>query len=495
MEDKKIKILFAASECTPYAKVGGLADVVGSLPKVLAELGFKVGIILPKYENIDIRKYKFKLISVFKFKDEKIKVYQGNLEKTNAPVYLLENDKYLSRGEIYPGGEPAKDFFLIKRFLFFSQLILTSLPRLNFKPQIIHCHDWQTAIVAPLLKLKSRAKKELRGARGEKGVLVDRQRSKLKTLLTIHNLPYQGEWAPQPILKFLGLKGNELETLKIRDKSGDFNILQQGILNADIINTVSPDYAKEILTDEFGEELSEILRKRKKDLYGILNGIDTEVYNPQTDKNLKVNYSIKDFQKKVINKIDLQKNLKLPENSKTPLFSFIGRLTEQKGIELIISVIPELVKLNCQLVILGQGERKYVDQLTQISEKFPKNISVNVIFNPSLAQKIYGGADFILMPSAFEPCGLVQMFAQRYGTIPIARATGGIKSTIEDGVSGFLFQEFQKEAFLRKIKEGLSFYSKKQKWQRLVKNAMKKDFSWQKSAKEYAKLYQKLLNE
>ncbi|PIR02469.1 MAG: hypothetical protein CO144_01825 [Candidatus Nealsonbacteria bacterium CG_4_9_14_3_um_filter_35_11] len=478
MKKSSIKILFTASECAPFAKVGGLADVVSSLPKALKELGLEIKIVIPGYEIIDFKKYRFKLVSIFKFKNEKVKIYKGNLNKTNISVYLLENDKYLSKGEIYPGNGAHYNLFLIKRFLFFSQLILEFLSKIKFKPQIIHCHDWQTAILPVLTKLAAKD-----------------ERKKIKTLLTIHNLPYQGEWSPGPIFKFLGLKGDELKTLKIRDESSDFNILEQGVLNADIVTTVSPTYTKEILTKIYGEELYKDLKKRKKDLYGILNGIDTELFNPETDQNLKANYLVNDFQKKVINKIDLQKTLKLPQDSKIPLFSFISRIVEQKGIDLITESIPDLVKLNCQIVILGQGEKKYENMLIRISKKFPKNISVNIRFDSVLARKIYAGADFILIPSRFEPCGLIQMIAQRYGTIPIARATGGIIDSVDNKVSGFLFQEFKKEVFLKKIKEALNFYFKKTRWGKMIKNAMEKDFSWQKSSREYLKLYQKLLNE
>jgi len=486
MKKNQAKILFAASECAPYAKVGGLADVVASLPKALIDYGQNIGIVLPRYEGINLKKYQFKLISVFNFKKEKVKVFQGKLEKTNIPVFLLENDKFLSRGEIYPSKNFENGFFSIKRFLFFSQLVLELVFRGIFEPDIIHCHDWQTAFIAPLLKIKFRdfLKKSPNLAK----------KTKIKTILTIHNLPYQGEWNPEAVFNFLGFKGDELDTFQIRDKSGDFNILQQGILNADIITTVSPNYAKEILSKEFGEELYEDLRRRKKDLYGILNGIDTELYNPKTDKNLKVNYSAKDFQKKNINKLELQRILGLPENLEAPLFGFIGRLTGQKGIDLIIDSLPELIKLNCQIVILGAGEKDYEQKIIRILKIAPQNISINIKFDSVLAQKIYGGADFILIPSRFEPCGLVQMIAQRYGTVPIARATGGIVDSVEDKVSGFLFKEFKKDEFLKAIKEGLSFYFQKRKWLKIVKNAMKKDFSWKKSAKKYLKIYHKLLN-
>ena len=316
----------------------------------------------------------------------------------------------------------------------------------------------------------------------------------LKSVLTVHNLSTQGKWNQKEILDFLNLRGNELPTLKLRDKNSDFNALQQGILNADLLNTVSPTYAKKILTKEYGEDLEESLIKRKKELFGILNGIDKKRFNPETDPNLKANYSLKNLEKKIENKIHLQEILNFKKSPETPLLAFIGRLDLQKGIDLIIEVIPELIKLGCQLRILGVGSPDYEKKLLELSQKYPKNISAQIKFDPVLAQKIYAGADIFLMPSKFEPCGLGQMIAMRYGTIPIARQTGGLVDTIDDGKTGFLFKEYQVEVFLKTIKKVLNLYQDKREWQKLMRAAMKKDFSWTLSAKKYLKLYKKLLN-
>jgi len=464
-----MKILFVASECSPFAKVGGLADVVGSLPKYLLKLGVDVRIVIPKYEMIGEKKYNLKLISSFYLKREKIKIWQSFLPENNVILYLLENKKYLSSGEIYL---PAEDFNSLKRFLFFSQAVLEIFPKINFFPEILHCHDWETGILPSLIKTKSQ---------------------KIKTLLTIHNLPSQGEWEAKDIFNFLKLKGNELENLKVRDGSGDFNILQQGVLEADILTTVSPTYAKEILTKEYGEELEADLKKRKKALFGILNGIDTEIFNPATDPNLKTNYSQRDFGKKKINKFELQEILKLPKNPLIPLAGFISRLVEQKGLDLIEKIIPDLIKLNFQMVFLGKGEKKYEEMLLKFSKKYPENISANIKFDPSLAQKIYAGADIFLIPSLFEPCGLIQMLAMRYGSIPVARKTGGLSDTIEDGKTGFLFKNYLPSDFLKAVKRCLKIFREKRGWEKIVKRAMTKDFSWKKSAQEYLKLYKKLL--
>lgn len=471
MEGKKIKVLFVAPECAPFVKVGGLADVIGSLPKSLKKLGVDVRIILPKYGTIKEKEWNLKKISFFHLDKEKIAIFQTLLPKSNVIVYFLENKKYFSQKEVYLSSKEFKGF---EKFLFFSKAVLEIFQKIKWKPEIIHCNEWETAILIPLLKIKFR-----------------NQKSKIKTVLTIHNLSVQGKWNAKDIFQFLNLKGDEIKSLKEKDNDGDFNILQQGILNSDIVTTVSPTYAKEILTKSYGFGLEKELKRKKP--VGILNGIDTEVFNPETDTNLKANYSVKNVEKKIENKIELQEILKFEKNEKIPLLGFIGRLTSQKGIVLFEKVIPRLVKKNLQLVFLGVGEKRYEKMLLEFSRIYPKNISAKIEFNPVLAQKIYGGTDIILIPSLFEPCGLIQMIAQRYGTIPVARKTGGLADTIENKKTGFLFKKFSPESFLGAIEKCLLAFQNKKEWQRIVKRAMKKDFSWEKSAKKYLKIYQKLI--
>ena len=468
-----MKILFVASECAPVLKVGGLGDFIGSLPKVLKDFGLDVRVVIPFPEKIQREKLNFNLISDFYFKKGRILIWQTFLPKTEIPIFLLENKKYLTPGEIYP---QINDFKSFRKFLFFSNAILEIFPKIGWEPEVLHCNEWETAFVAPLLKIKN-------------------QKLKIKTLLTIHNLSIQGKWNAKEIFQFLNLKGKEIKSLKERDKDGDFNILQQGILNSDILTTVSPTYAKEILTKEYGEGLEEILKKNKRKLFGILNGIDTEIFDPETDKNLKVNYPLKNIEREIENKIELQEILNLPKNPEIPLIGFIGRLIAQKGLDLFEKVIPDLIRLNVEIVFLGIGKEKYEKMLIDFSKKYPKNISTNIKFDSALAQKIYGGCDIILIPSLFEPCGLVQMIAQRYGTIPIARKTGGLADTIEDEKTGFLFERFNPESFLKAIERCLKVFQDKKEWQRMIKKAMAKDFSWKKSAKEYLKLYQKLISQ
>lgn len=462
-----MKILFLASECAPFAKVGGLADVVGALPKALKNLGIDVRICLPKYQVLDLEKHKFSLLAKdIVVKDEKVNIYQGFLPESQVIVYLLESEKYLSQNGIY--------FKEIPRFLFFPRAVLEIFPPLNWFPDVIHCHDWHAALVPLLLKLKTK-------------------NPKFKTLLTIHNLAQQGKWQAKKIFAFLNLKGKEIESLKLRDKEGDFNILQQGILNTDLINTVSPAYAKEVLTAEYGQGLEGWLLKRKNEFSGILNGIDEKKFNPASDSNLKTNYSWQNLERKIENKVHLQEELSLNKNQQTPLSGFVGRLDSQKGIDLIMAIIPELIKNNCQLAILGAGNPDYEKKLRQLSEKYSQNVSVQIKFDPVLAQKIYAGADIFLLPSRFEPCGLVQMIAMRYGTLPVARKIGGLADTVEEGKTGFLFEEYTAEDFWRAVEKALAIYPDKKKWQKLMVAAMKKDFSWQKSASAYRQLYQQLV--
>jgi starch synthase len=463
MEKKKIKVFQVATECTPLAKVGGLGDVVPSLSKALFELGVDVSIFLPKYSFLK----NFKFFDSFYFRREKINVYYDFLEGTKIKIFLFEEKKFLKKHKIYEG--PA--LFSIKKFLLFSLLVFEFLKKFPF-PKIVHCHDWHTAILPLILKSK--------------------ETKNTRSVLTIHNLSHQGKWQEKEILNFLNLE-KKIKSLEKKDKNRDFNILQQGILNADIITTVSPTYSKEILTKDFGMSLENDLKKRKKDLFGILNGIDTEVLDPEKDPYLKRNYSTKNFERKTENKIDLQKILKLKVDQKIPVFSFIGRLDFQKGIPLLINALPFFKKLNSQVVILGKGEKKFEEILKEISKKY-SNVSIQIKFDSILAQKIYGGADFILMPSLFEPCGLVQMIAQRYGTIPIARKTGGLSDTIEDGKTGFLFEKYNTFEFLKAVKRGIFAFNDKSTWKKMVKRAMKKDFSWKKSAKKYLSLYKKLIN-
>ncbi len=480
-----MNVLYATSELTPIAKVGGLGDVAGSLPKAIKNLGVDIRVVLPRYDIIDEKKYSLQFLGERKIKfgqiDELVKIYQTKIPDSSVPVYLIENKRYLTSGGIYfEKSAFVEKFAEIERFLFFSYAVYQLFgeeSKLLWQPDIIHCQDWHVAIIPLLIKLK---------------------KLKIKTLLTIHNLANQGKWNAQEIFDFLGIKGDEIDSLKIRF-NGDLNLIQQGILNADFINTVSPSYAQEILTKEFGEGLEETILKRKNNLFGILNGIDEERFSPEKDKEIKVNYSIRSLEKKKENKKDLQQitNLSITDE---PLFGFISRLTDQKGSELIYQIADRLVKLGCQIVFLGQGQDYYENQLKELIKKYPKNIFTKIGFDPSLAQKIYAGADIFLMPSRFEPCGLGQMIAMKYGTVPIVRAVGGLKDSVEDTKivngkvfgTGFVFKKYEAEELFQTIKRALNFFQNKKIWRKIQENGMRKDFSWKSSAKKYLQLYKKL---
>ncbi|MCK4968475.1 MAG: glycogen synthase, partial [Candidatus Aenigmarchaeota archaeon] len=432
-----MRVLFVSAEVAPLAKVGGLADVVGSLPKALKKLDVDARIIMPAYETIDQEKYAIKLVKKnikvsFGQVQESVDLLETKLPDSHVKVYLLSNQRYLSKDGVYAQGGT---FAEIQRFLFFSQAVLAIIPALDWQPEIIHCQDWHTGLIPLLLNLYQK-NKHLLG---------------IKTLFTIHNLAMQGRWNWSAVMKFLGLTGNEHPNLQVKFNGPygqDIDLIEQGILGADLINTVSKSYAQEILTKQYYQRgLGKTLRQRAKDIVGIVNGIDIESWNPQTDTNICQQYSVKNVRQKKKNKLFLQKKLALLPKQKIPLIGLISRLAEQKGIDLIVSIVGEIVKAGAQLVILGTGNRQLEKKLAEISKQYPGQVSVTLCFDAKLAHQIYAGSDFFLMPSRFEPCGLGQLIAMRYGTVPIVRATGGLRDTIKNVIfknnkikgTGFVF--------------------------------------------------------
>ncbi|MFH1661592.1 MAG: glycogen/starch synthase [Candidatus Falkowbacteria bacterium] len=498
MLKNKLKILMTSAEIAPFAKVGGLADVVGSLPPALKKLGVDVRLVMPLYGSIDKTKFKLrKLHSGIKIssahKNEKINLWKSNLPNSNVIVYFIDAPKYFGFQDVYLKNDNAE------RFLFFSLASLCILITEKFKPNLIHCHDFHTALIPDLLKVLTGPNGDLilpkTCCQNPKLCCITESHNpqiffkNIKTLFTIHNLNYQGKTDIET-LKIGNLSKNSLKTLEKDAKDGDINFMAQGILNTNAINTVSPTYAKEIATSIYGANLDNIIKKRKKDLYGIVNGIDTNFFNPNTDEFIKENYSIKTINKKIENKLYLQKKLGLPADKNIALVSIVSRLAWQKGFELIDE---KLCDLDCQFVILGTGQEKYEKQLKKLSKKYPKKFSAKIDFNIELAQQIYAGSDIFLMPSRFEPCGLGQMIAMRYGTIPLVRKTGGLADTVNNSV-GFSFDGFSSADLYQTLNKSLDVYYKKpKKWRSLQKKSMKKDFSWNKSAKEYLKLYKKTI--
>ncbi|MCF7794960.1 glycogen synthase [Patescibacteria group bacterium] len=471
MKNKEIKVLMASAEISPFAKVGGLADVVGSLPPAMKKIGVDVRLIMPKYGSIDDKKYSleriYKNIKVPSATNiQTIDIYLGHLPNTDIPVYFIDNKKYFSKKEVYWGNNA-------ERFSFFCLSVIYALSELEFKPDIIHAHDFHSALITNLVKLSTYVYSK-----------------SAKTLYTIHNLNYQGKSEPK-VLKNANLSISSMESLSKDAKDGDINLMVQGIFNCDLLNTVSPTYAQEITKKEQGGGLHRVIGKNKDKLSGILNGLDTEAFNPATDKDIVKKYSLSNLEGKTKNKLALQKEMNLEVNKDIPLVAMVSRLAWQKGLELIEDNL--INNLDMQVVILGTGEKKYEDYLQKLAKKYPEKLAVKIMFSSAMAQRIYAGSDFFLMPSRFEPCGLGQMIAMRYSSLPIVRATGGLKDTVDSSV-GFMFKKFSARAFYLAVKRAIDvYYDEPKKFKKMQIKAMKKDFSWDNSAKKYLKLYKNLL--
>lgn len=475
-------ILFVSSEASPYAKTGGLADVAGSLPQYLFLAGNDVRVVIPKYKSIEHdTKYVCDFSVEMKGKKETCIVREHIQNKKSGDdaclrVYFIDNYHYFCRDGIYCFYDDAE------RFAFFCKALLNMLPQIDFKPDVIHCNDWHSGPVCMLLKEKFSTYPFYK---------------EIATLFTIHNLEYQGIFE-KDTLDFFDLEEDVFIPEKV-EFYGSFNFIKSGIVYSDIINTVSENYSKEIQTPEFGQKLEGLLKKKSNTLYGIVNGISYKDFNPQEDPRLYRNYNHETIDLKSENKHDLQKILGLPV-ADVPVLSFISRLTDQKGVILLLKIIDKLAKMNIQLVVLGIGNPEYEKQLQQMQHKYPKIISSNIEFNPTLAQKIYAGSDMFIMPSRFEPCGLGQIISMRYGTVPIVRSVGGLKDTVKDynddklNGNGFCFSKLDSNELLKAIKRALKLYTQdRAEWASLAKRIMQIDFSWEKSSKKYIELYNKAM--
>ncbi|MBU0731738.1 glycogen synthase [Patescibacteria group bacterium] len=480
---KKLKIFFTAAELTPLAKAGGLGDVAGSLPKAMYKLGHKFSFFLPFHEQIDKKQLKnfkhVKNISVlFNGKNEKAEVYRCDFPNTNQPLYLFKSNKYISRGGIYDnnkiqnpftGKQAAQQDGIPIKYFFFSKCVRKFVEEENLEFDVYHYNDWHTVPV--MLHF-----------------INDSEKPQHKNLLTIHNLGARGS-VPAKLYSLLGLPKKYTGPL---EKKSRIITLKLGIKFADLINTVSPTYAKEILTPEYGAGLQSDLKKRKKDLYGIINGLDLDLFNPQKDQYLKYNFNLKTISKKKKDKAFLQKKSGLKVSEDIPVFGLVTRLARQKGIDLILAVLDDLAKLDAQYIFTGTGIPPYENGFKKAMKKYPDKFYFLNDFDIPFGQWIYGGADVFFMPSNFEPCGLGQMIAMEYGTIPVVRATGGLADTVKEGQTGFTFKDKDPEQFLRATKRAVKAYQDQTKWMRLMENGMTADHSWTNSAREYQKLYYKL---
>jgi len=459
-----MKIAICASEVFPFAKTGGLADVTGALPLALEDLGQQVIIFMPKYQTVSLGKWPLK--------KEKDGLFSTSLGK-NIKVYFIEHDGYFNRPGLY--GEKTGDYpDNLERFAFFNKKTLDFLKEIDFKPDIIHIHDWQASLIPVYLKT----------------VYSDNPFYKdIKSLLTIHNIGYQGLFSKDEFYK-LGLDWS-LFNINGLEFYNQINLLKGGIIFSDAINTVSPTYSKEIQTKEFGFGLEGVLNQKKDSLYGILNGIDYSVWNPETDQFIFKNYSAQQLDKRYENKAALQKFCNLPVKD-VLLIGMVSRLAEQKGWDILGEAIDPICEYDLQLVILGTGDLKYHILLEEIQKKYPQRCAVYLKFDEVLAHRIYASSDVFLMPSRYEPCGLGQMISLKYGAVPLVFKTGGLADTISSK-NGFVFDVYKKEELINKIKEALNLYRNKNRWISLVKRTFTYNFSWQESAKEYIRLYQKLI--
>ncbi len=460
-----MKIAICASEVVPFAKTGGLADVVGALPLALEKLKQEVIIVTPYYKKA--------VLTEFQTRPLFPGVLIGKVGK-NIKVYFIQNDKYFNRDGLY--GDRQGDYLdNIERFSFYCRRCLELFKQIQFKPDIIHVHDWQASLIPIYLKTI---------------YSCDSFYTDTRTLLTIHNLAYQGTFAREEFPK-LGLDWS-LFNMEQLEFYGKVNILKGGIVFSDCINTVSPTYAAEIQTREFGCGLDGVLTKRRDCLFGILNGLDYSIWNPAIDKLIFKKYDARNLKDKYKNKEGLQRECKLTASREIPLLGMVSRLAEQKGLDILAEAIADICKLNLQLIILGTGDIKYHKLLEQESKKFKKVFRLYLKFDNTLAHKIYAGSDIFLMPSRFEPCGLGQMISLKYATVPLVFKTGGLADTI-DKSNGFIFDNHSVPGLVETIREAISFYKDKNKWQAKINRGMKANFSWQESAKKYIELYQKLI--
>ena len=472
-----MKVLFAASEASPFIRTGGLGDVMGALPQALGKLGVETAVVLPLYSDMKSEyrnslKYVGNTTVFLGWRQQYAGVFMSRVN--DVDYYFIDNEYYFKRNGIYGHFDDGE------RFAFFSKAVLETMQVTGFYPDVLHCNDWQTGLAPLYLNCFYR--------------LVDGYKT-MKTVMTIHNIEFQGRMDKYVIDNVFGIPR---EFYQVAEYKGDANMLKAGIEAANKVVTVSPTYAREILDPYFAYGLDGILNARSFKLCGIVNGIDTELYNPKTDKALFKNFDYKGVRKKAENKKGLQELLGLNVSDK-PLIGMVTRLTPQKGIDLLLNVIHEILSMDLQLVVLGTGDWKYENALREVGKQYPTKLATAIYFSGDIASKIYGASDMFLMPSKYEPCGLSQMIAMRYGSVPIVRETGGLKDTVPaydpttgEGL-GFTFKTYNAHDMLGAVRRAVEAYSDRDKWfTGVVRNAMAADFSWKKSAEDYLKLYESI---
>ena len=471
-----MKVLFASGEALPFIATGGLGDVAGSLPRAISQKFVGCRVVIPLYLEIpEVMRAQMKFLTSFTVPVGWRQQYCGLFEAhVNGTIYyFIDNEYYFKRAGVYGHFDDGE------RFAFFSRAVLEMLRHIDYQPDIIHANDWQTALVPIYLKLLYGEYTEYKH---------------IKTVFTIHNILYQGQFDKGVLTDLFGLNAWDFPTVSF---GGCINLMKAALETADAITTVSPTYANELKDAFFAHGLEGIVQKNAYKLTGIINGIDTVRYDPATDQNIVQNYSVKESSAKAVNKAEVQQLFGLPLDETIPLYGMVTRLVDHKGLDVVRFIMDELMRDNIQMVILGKGEKEFEDFFTDVARRYPHKFAIKVGFIPDIAQKIYAGADLFLMPSKSEPCGLAQMVALRYGTIPIVRETGGLRDTVTDcgnGVgNGFTFAAYDAQELLFTIRRTEGAFANKADWGNLVQRALESDFGWGNSAKSYIGLYKKLL--
>ncbi len=485
-----MKIAIVASECAPFAKTGGLADVVGALPKYLADLGIDVKVFIPKYDSIDEKKFNIRYIN--EIGEIKVRVagiprsvylYNAKLPNSNVDVYFIDCAEYFHRGKIY-----TEQWDEDERFILLNKAVIEICQRLQWAPDVFHCNDWQTGLMPFFIK---------------ESYSWDRLFDRSAFLYSIHNIGYQGRFSKETLAK-TELKQEHIEFGGVLEFEDSFSMMKGGILNSEVISTVSDTYAREVLTPEYGAGLQDILRSRLSDFYGVLNGIDTDEWNPETDKLIPFHFSKNDLSNKKKNKQFLLDKTSLKFDENVPVIGIISRLVEQKGFDLIAEEIYDLMTLNAQWVILGSGKESFEQLFKIMNRVLPNKCWTYLGFNNELAHLIEAGADMFLMPSHYEPCGLNQMYSLRYGTVPIVRKTGGLADTVQDWHefqalgqdtgNGFSFIEATGPALHATVKRAIDSFNIPEEWKKIQLNGMNSDNSWEASARKYVQLYERAIS-
>ncbi|NMH71546.1 glycogen synthase GlgA [Bacillus sp. RO2] len=475
-----MKVLFVVSECVPFVKSGGLGDVAGALPKELKKLGTDVRVILPKYRQIpEVFKNKMKRVQTT-FVDVGWRHQYCGVEKLvhdNVTYYFIDNEYYFNRDSLYGHFDDGE------RFSFFCRAVLESMTAIDFIPDVIHCHDWHTGMVNFILEREYKQNPRF---------------EHIQSVFTIHNLQFQGVFPPSILHDLLRIDSKHFNADEL-EFYGNVNFMKAALVSSGYITTVSPTYRDEIQTAYFGEKLDGVLRHRNDSLVGIINGIDDDLYSPETNEYIEANYSVSKAGNKKVNKAALQKLCGLPVKEGTPIIAMVSRLTKQKGLDLVTCVLHEVLNEDVQVVVLGTGEPQFEHYFRELAYQYPEKVKTFIGFDEPLAHQIYAGADMFLMPSRFEPCGLGQLIALRYGTIPIVRETGGLNDTVHsydettlEG-NGFSFTNFNAHDMLHTIRRAINMYEQPKVWNGIMKEAMERDYSWAKSAFKYNQLYSTLM--